>query len=155
MDFFVAYCTEAVAIFPSSMFRSFNCTSKTTAGSPNWSNLPTLTKCYSGSTHVLIYIDGLLSVAPSCAQTVCYLTFFHIRTFNCTEWLAGSQRAEIDPNLLTLTKCYSGSTRSAVDGLLWSLKLCPSRCYLPSLHIPERSIGLVNDWLVHQGLKLI
>jgi hypothetical protein len=35
-----------------------------------------------------------------------------------------------------------------------SHQLCPSRCYLTFFHIPERSIALVNDWLVHQ-LKLI
>jgi hypothetical protein len=34
--------------------------------------------------------------------------------------------------------------------------MCPSRCYLTFFHIPERSIALVNDWLVHQKeLKLI
>jgi hypothetical protein len=31
-----------------------------------------------------------------------------------------------------------------------------ARCYLTFFHIPERSIALVNDWLVHQKeLKLI
>jgi hypothetical protein len=28
-------------------------------------------------------------------------------------------------------------------------------CYLTFFHFPERSIALVNDWLVHKGLKLI
>jgi hypothetical protein len=50
------------------------------------------------STHSYIYIDGLLSVAT--VQTD--LTFFHIpeRSIALVKRLAGSQRAEIDPNLL-------------------------------------------------------
>jgi hypothetical protein len=43
-----------------------------------------------------------------------------------------------------------------MDGLFSRIKLCPSCCYLTFFHIPERSIALVNDWLVHQKeLKLI
>jgi hypothetical protein len=27
----------------------------------------------------------------------------------------------------------------------------PNRCYLTFFHIPERSIALINDWLVHRA----
>jgi hypothetical protein len=54
---------------------------KRLAGSPKGAeidpNLPHANKVLlQGSTRILIYIDGLLSVAPNCAQG-CYLTFFH------------------------------------------------------------------------------
>jgi hypothetical protein len=56
---------------------------KRLAGSPKELKLiptcPTLTKVLlQGSTRILIYIDGLLSVAPNCAQAVAIFTFFHI-----------------------------------------------------------------------------
>jgi hypothetical protein len=56
-------------------------------------------------------------------------SFFHIPDVQLqVKRLAGSQRAEIDPNLLTLTKCYSKVAHSAIDGLLSvRTKLCPSR----------------------------
>jgi hypothetical protein len=52
--------------------RTFNCTSKTT-GSPKGAeidpNLPHANKVLlQGSTRILIYIDGLLSIAPNCAK---------------------------------------------------------------------------------------
>jgi hypothetical protein len=54
--------------------RTFNCTSKTTGWftkglkliQPAYANKVLL----QGSTRILIYIDGLLSVAPNCAQTI-------------------------------------------------------------------------------------
>jgi hypothetical protein len=54
-----------------------------------------------GSTRILIYIDGLLSVAPNCPSR-CYLTFFHFpeRSIALLVKRAGSPKgAEIDPNL--------------------------------------------------------
>jgi hypothetical protein len=60
----------------------------------------TLTKVLlQGSTRILIYIDGLLSVAPTCPSR-CYLLPFS-RTFNCTSKTTGwfTKGAEIDPNL--------------------------------------------------------
>jgi hypothetical protein len=100
-------CAQAVAIFPS-IFRTFNCIVKRLAGSPKGSKLiptcPTLTKVLLPSTRILIYIDGLLSVAtsPSC----CYLTFFHIpeRSIALVK-LAGSPKGlKLIPTCPTLTK---------------------------------------------------
>jgi hypothetical protein len=89
-------------------------------------------------------------------------SFFHIpeRSLALVKRLAGSPKgAEIDPNLPHANKSVTqGSTRILIyiDGLFESHQLCPSRCYLTFFHIPERSIALVNDWLVHQKeLKLI
>jgi hypothetical protein len=63
---------------------------------------PTLTKVLlQGSTRILIYIDGLLSVAPNCAQAVAILPssiFLNVQLL--VKRLAGSPKgAEIDPNL--------------------------------------------------------
>jgi hypothetical protein len=77
---------------------------KRLAGSPKGAeidpNLYTLTKVLlQGSTRILIYIDGLLSVAPNCAQAVAILPSSIFRTFNCTsknDWF--TKGAEIDPN---------------------------------------------------------
>jgi hypothetical protein len=57
--------------------RTFNCTSRL-AGSPKGAeidpNLPHANKVLlQGSTRILIYMDGLLSVAPNCAQAVAIL----------------------------------------------------------------------------------
>jgi hypothetical protein len=56
---------------------------KRLAGSPKELKLIptcTLTKCYSGSTRILIYIDGLLSVAPNCAQAVAiFLPYLNVQ----------------------------------------------------------------------------
>jgi hypothetical protein len=86
--------------------RTFNCTSKTTGwftkGAEIDPNLPHANKVLlQGSTRILIYIDGLLSVAPNCAQAVA-IFFFHIpeRSIALVKRLAGSPKgAEIDPNL--------------------------------------------------------
>jgi hypothetical protein len=83
---------------------------------------PTLKSVTQGSTRILIYIDGLLSVAPNCAQA-CYLTFFHIPERSIAlKRLAGSPKgAEIDPNLPHANKSVTqGSTRILIyiDGLL-------------------------------------
>jgi hypothetical protein len=124
---------------------------KRLAGSPKELKLiptcPTLTKCYSKVARILIYMDGLLSVA----QTVPLLSYLlpYSRTFNCTSKTTGwfTKGAEIDPNLLTLTKCYSKVAHAFLYTLMdffQSHKLCPSRCYLTFFHIPERSIALVK-----------
>jgi hypothetical protein len=60
--------------------RTFNCTSKTTGwftkkGLKLIQPAPLNKVCTQGSTRILIYIDGLLSVISNCAQTV---AFFHI-----------------------------------------------------------------------------
>jgi hypothetical protein len=74
------------------------------AGSPKGAeidpNLPHANKVLlQGSTRILIYIDGLLSVAPNCA--CCYLTFFHIpeRSIALVNDWRFTKGAEIDPNL--------------------------------------------------------
>jgi hypothetical protein len=104
MDLSVApNCAQAVAILPSSIFPTFN-SSKRLAGSPKELKLiptcPTLT--VQGSTRILIYMDGLLSVAPNCAQAAMLSYLFHIpeRSIALVKRLAGSPKgAEIDPNL--------------------------------------------------------
>jgi hypothetical protein len=169
MDFFQSHkLCEAVAILPSSIFPNVQVALvKRLAGSPkgwNWSK-PYANSVTQGSTRILIYIDGLLSVAQTvpkpllsyllpfqfnctskttggskglklirpyankvllkvahaflytlmdffqshklCPRLLSYLLPFS-RTFNCTSKTTGwLQRAEIDPNLPTLTKCYS------------------------------------------------
>jgi hypothetical protein len=122
MDFFQSHQTvPKPVILPSSIFRTFNCTSKTTGwftkGAEIDPNLPHANKVLlQGSTRILIYIDGLLSVAPNCARR-CYLTFFHIPERSIAlvnDWLV-HQRAEIDPNLPHANKVLlQGSTHSYI-----------------------------------------
>jgi hypothetical protein len=104
MDFFQSHQTvpKPLLSYLLPYSRTFNCTSKT-AGSPKELKLiPTCPRSkvlLQGSTRILIYMDGLLShkLCPS----RCYLTFFHIpeRSIALVKRLAGSPRAEIDPNL--------------------------------------------------------
>jgi hypothetical protein len=64
---------------------------KRLAGSPKelkLIHLPTLTKCYSRCTRILIYIDGLLSVQTVPKPLLSYLLPFS-RTFNCTSKTTG------------------------------------------------------------------
>jgi hypothetical protein len=69
---------------------------KRLAGSPKGLKLiPTCARNKSvtqGSTRILIYMDGLLSVAPCPSR--CYLTFFHIpeRSIALVKRLAGSPK---------------------------------------------------------------
>jgi hypothetical protein len=87
---------------PSSIFPTFSCTSKTTGwftkeaeiDQPAHANKVLLKVAHA------IYIDGLLSVAQT-VPSRCYLTFFHFpeRSIALVKRLAGSPRAEIDPNL--------------------------------------------------------
>jgi hypothetical protein len=42
-----------------------------------------------------------------------------------------------------------------IDGLLSVAPNCAkASCYLTFFHFPERSIALVNDWLVHQRAEI-
>jgi hypothetical protein len=45
-------------------------------------------------------MDGLLSIAPNCAQAVAIFPSIPERSIALVKRLAGSPRAEIDPNLL-------------------------------------------------------
>jgi hypothetical protein len=81
------------------------------AGSPKGAeidpNLPHANKSVTqGSTRILIYIDGLLSVAQTVPKR-CYLTFFHIpeRSIALVKRLAGSPKElKLIPTCPTLTK---------------------------------------------------
>jgi hypothetical protein len=58
MDFFQSHQTVAVAILPSSIFRTFNCTSKRLAGSPKDEidpNLPHANKVLLKVAHAFLY----------------------------------------------------------------------------------------------------
>jgi hypothetical protein len=136
---------------------------KRLAGSPKGAeidpNLPHA-KCYSCSTRILIYIDGLsFSHQTVPKPLLSYLLPYSERSIALVKRLAGSPKgAEIDPNLPHANKSVTqGSTRILIyiDGLFSRTKLAkPLLSYL--LPFSERSIALVNDWLVHQKeLKLI
>jgi hypothetical protein len=95
MDFFQSHQTvpsRLSYLLPYS--RTFNCTSKTT-GSPK--ELKLIPTCPANKVcpvaRILIYMDGLLSVAPNCAKP--FLTFFHIpeRSIALVKRLAGSQKS--------------------------------------------------------------
>jgi hypothetical protein len=82
---------------------------KRLAGSPKGAeidpNLPHANKSVTqGSTRILIYMDGLLSVAPTVPKLLSYLLPYS-RTFNCTSKTTGSPKgAELIPTCPTLTK---------------------------------------------------
>jgi hypothetical protein len=110
---------------------------------------PTLTKVTQGSTRILIYIDGLLSVAPTVPKLLLsYLLPYSQRSIALVKRLAGSPKgAEIDPTCPTLTKVLLKVAHAFLYTLMDFFdrtKLCPSRCYLTFFHIPERSIALVK-----------
>jgi hypothetical protein len=91
-------------------------------------NLPHANKSViQGSTRILIYIDGLLSVAPN--ARCCYLTFFHSRTFNCTknDWLVHQKELKLIPTCPITKVLLQGSTRILIymDGLLQSHQTVP------------------------------
>jgi hypothetical protein len=93
-------------------------------------------------TRILIYIDGLLSVAQTVPNR-CYLTFFHFpeRSIALVKRLV-HQRAEIDPNLPHANKVLLRyAFLYTLMDFFQSHKLCPSRCYLTFFHFPERSIA--------------
>jgi hypothetical protein len=102
----IKLCPSCCYLTFSSIFPNVQLQVKRLVGSPKGAeidpNLPHANKSVTqGSTRILIYIDGLLSVAPNCAQAVAIFLLPYSRTFNCTsKRLAGSPKgAEIDPNL--------------------------------------------------------
>jgi hypothetical protein len=93
MDFFQSHklCPRLLSyLLPFS--RTFNCTSKTTGWFTKGLKLiptcPQQQGVTQGGTRILIYIDGLLSVAQT-VPSRCYLPFFHIpeRSIALSDWL--------------------------------------------------------------------
>jgi hypothetical protein len=137
LDFFKSHPTvfKHCCYLPSSIFPNVQLHTSKLAGSPKGAeidpNLPHANKSVTCcSTRILIYIDGLSSVAPNCPSR-CYLTFFHIpeRSIALVKRLAGSPKgAEIDPNLPHANKVLlQGSTRILIyiDGLFQSHQTVP------------------------------
>jgi hypothetical protein len=124
--------------------RTFNCTSKTTGWFTKGLKLipPHANKVLLKVARILIYIDGLLSVANCIGR--CYLTFFHFPS-SIVKRLAGSQRS------WNWSTCHANKVLlQGAHAFLYTLmdffqsrKLCPS-CYLTFFHFPERSIALVK-----------
>jgi hypothetical protein len=98
MDFFQSRKTvpkPLLYLLPFS--RTFNCTSKTTGWFTKRAeidpNLPHANKVLLKVARILIYIDGLLSVAPNCAKPLLsYLLPFPERSIALVKRLAGSQK---------------------------------------------------------------
>jgi hypothetical protein len=94
---------------------------------------------------ILIYMDGLLSV--KLCPNRCYLTFFHIpeRSIALVKRLAGSQRAEIDPNLPhnVLLQGAHAFLYTLMD-FFQSHQTVPKPLLSYLLPFPERSIALVK-----------
>jgi hypothetical protein len=83
-------------------------------------------------------MDGLLSVAPNCAQAVAILP--SSRTFNCTSKTTGFPKAEIDPNLPHANKVLlQGSTRILIYMMdfFQSHQTVPTVAILPSSIFPN------------------
>jgi hypothetical protein len=91
MDFFQSQTAQAVAILPSSISRTFNCTSKT-AGSPRAEMIPP------AANKVLLKVAFLYTLMDFFRRKLCpsrcYLTFFHIpeRSIALVKRLAGSPK---------------------------------------------------------------
>jgi hypothetical protein len=125
---------------------------KRLAGSPkgwNWSQPAHANKVLlQGSTRILIYIDGLLSVAQTVPKPLLsYLLPYSQRSIALvtTGWF--TKGLKLIPTCPTLTKCYSKVAHAFLYtwmDFFHRTKLCPSRCYLTFFHIPERSIALVK-----------
>jgi hypothetical protein len=123
---------------------------KRLAGSPkgwNWSTCPTLTKCYSKVAHAFLYIDGLLSVAPNCAQAVAILpSSIFERSIALVKRLAGSQKGWNWSHLPHANKVLLKVAHAFLYTLMdffQSHQTVPN-CYLTFFHFPERSIALVK-----------
>jgi hypothetical protein len=153
MDFFQSHQTvpKPLLSYLLPYSRTFNCTSKTTGwftkGAEIDPNLPHANKVLLKVARILIYIDGLLSVAPNCAQAVAIFLLPYSRTFKLVKRLAGSPKElKLIPTCPTLTKCYSKVAHAFLYTLMdfFQSHQCPSRCYLTFFHIPERSIALVK-----------
>jgi hypothetical protein len=82
-------CAQAVAILPS-IFPNvqLHSTGWFTKGAEIDPNLPHANKVLLKVARILIYMDGLLSVAPNCAQAVAILPS-SIFPFNCTSKTTG------------------------------------------------------------------
>jgi hypothetical protein len=151
MDFFQSHQTvpKPLLSYLLPYSRTFNCTSKTTGWFTKGAdpNLPHANKVLlQGSTRILIYIDGLLSVAPNCAQAV---AIFHIpeRSIALVKRLAGSPKgAEIDPNLPHANKVLlQGSTRILIYmDFFQSHQTVPKPLLSYLLPYSRRSIALVK-----------
>jgi hypothetical protein len=96
MDFFCANCGQAVAILPSSIFRTFNCTSKTLVPQKE---LELIEPAHANK--VLLKVHSYIHWWTSFSRTKlwpsrCYLTFFHFpeRSIALVKWLV-RQRAEL------------------------------------------------------------
>jgi hypothetical protein len=84
-----------------------------------------------------------------------YLLPFSERSIALVKRLAGSPKgAEIDPNLPHANKSVTQVAHAFLYTLMdfFQSHQTASRCYLTPFS--ERSIALVNDWLVHQGAEI-
>jgi hypothetical protein len=96
---------------------------------------PTLTKCYSKVAHAFLYTLMDFFQSPNCAQAVAILpSSIPERSIALVKRLAGSPRAEIDPNLLVLQVAHAFLY---IDGLLSVAPNCAQRCYLTFFHFPN------------------
>jgi hypothetical protein len=92
---------------------------------------------------ILIYIDGLLSVAQTVAVAILPSSIFpNVQLL--VKRLAGSGLKLIEPAHANKVLLKVAHAFLYIDGLLSVTKLCPSRCYLTFFHFPERSIALVK-----------
>jgi hypothetical protein len=117
---------------------------KRLAGSPKELKLIptcTLTKCYSKVAHAFLYTLMDFFQSRKLCPSRCYLTFFHIPDVRAlVKRLAGSPRAEIDPNLPHANKVLlQGSTRILIyiDGLLSVANCAQAVAILPSSIFPN------------------
>jgi hypothetical protein len=107
---------------------------------------PTLTKVLlQGSTRILIYIDGLLSVAPNCAQAAILPSSIFERSIALVKLAGSPKELKLIPTCPTLTKCSKVAHAFLYTLMDFFQSHQPARrCYLTFFHIPERSIALVK-----------
>jgi hypothetical protein len=152
MDFFQSHQTvpKPLLSYLLPFSRTFNCTSKTTGWFTKGEidpNLPHANKVLLQVARILIYIDGLLSVAPNCAQAVAILPssiFERSIALVTTGWF---KRAEIDPNLPHANKVLLKVAHAFLYTLMdffQSHKLCPSLSYL--LPYPTFTCSKTTGW---------
>jgi hypothetical protein len=163
MDFFQSHQTvpKPLLSYLLPYSRTFNCIVKRLAGSPkgwNWST------CYANKVllqvaHAFLYTLMDFFQSHKLCPSRCYLTFFHIpeRSIALVKRLAGSpkgwnwsQPAYANKVLLKVAHAFLYTLMDFFQ----SHQTVPNRCYL-FFHIPERSIALVNDWLVHKRAEMI
>jgi hypothetical protein len=101
-------------------------------------------------------MDGLLSIAPNCAQTVAILPSSIFPDVQCTSKTTGWFKGESDPNLPTLTKVLlQGGTFLYTWMDFFQSQTVPKP--LLSYLLPySRTFNCTSktDWLVHKGLKI-